>query len=223
MVGGERVTGWFVEDFTLAELRRLRAREPAPDERPGSAAYDGRFRVPTLDEVLALARAESRRRGRTIGVFPETKHPAYFDSVGLSLERPLAAALRRHGLDGADAPVVVQSLDPRSLRELDARVDTRLARLVGEEAGPALARPRRLARIASYADGVAVAKDVLLARADDGRPIVDAAHALDLDVHVWTLLAEDGAVAREVRALDEAGVDGIFTDHPDLVVEALSD
>ena len=90
-IDGRAVTGWFTEDFTLAELKTLRAKERLPQVRPGEHAYDGRFEIPTFDEVLDLAAAESPAHGRTIGVYPETKHPTYFDSLGLSLEEPLVA------------------------------------------------------------------------------------------------------------------------------------
>src|SRR5689334_13838056 len=105
-IDGRAVTGWFTEDFTLDELRTLRAKERLPQVRPGNTRYDGRFEVPTFDEVLRLAKDESRRTGRTIGVAPETKHPTYFDSIGLSLEEPLLRSLRAANLDKAKSPVV---------------------------------------------------------------------------------------------------------------------
>jgi len=99
------VTGWFTEDFTLAELKTLRARERLPGVRPGNTWYDGHLEAPTFDEVLCLVEEESRRRGSGIGVYPESKHPAFFGSIGHSLEEPLVATLRRHRLDRPDAPV----------------------------------------------------------------------------------------------------------------------
>ena len=104
-VGADSVTGWFVEDFTLAELRTLRARERLATR---SRAYDRRFGVPTFEEVLALVARKSRETGRVIGVYPETKSPSYFRGIGLPLEEPLVAALRRRGLDQPDAPVFIQ-------------------------------------------------------------------------------------------------------------------
>ena len=115
------VTGWFTEDFTLAELKTLRARERLPQLR--GTAFDGRFEIPTFEEVLALvasANASPERRGRPVGVYPETKHPSYFEGLGLPLEKPLLEALRRHGLDRADAPVFIQSFEVGNLRRLAA-------------------------------------------------------------------------------------------------------
>ena len=255
VIDGREVTGWFTEDLTLAELKTLRATERLPGVRPGSAEYDGRYEVPTLREVLNTVRAESRRWGREIGVYPETKHPTYFDSLGLSLEEPLVEALRRADLDDADDPAVIQSFETANLRELDTLVDTPIAQLLSasgspydlEEAGDPrtyrdLATPEGLAWVSSYADGVGVHKDLVMPRTggaiSEPSALVGDAHAEDLVVHVWTMRAENrflpanlregsdpdehGDLAGEVRAFDEAGVDGIFTDHPDLVVDALA-
>ncbi|HSA50436.1 MAG TPA: glycerophosphodiester phosphodiesterase family protein, partial [Yinghuangia sp.] len=125
-IDGATVTGWFTEDFTLGELKTLRAKERLPQVRPTNTAFDGRFEVPTLQEVVDLARTESRRLGRTIGIYPETKHPSYFDSIGLSLEEPLVAALEKRKLDDADDPVIIQSFEVSNLRELDTMVDVPL-------------------------------------------------------------------------------------------------
>ncbi|GAB6938545.1 hypothetical protein JCM11754A_20720 [Isoptericola variabilis] len=135
-IDGARVTGWFTEDFTLAELRTLRATERLPELRPANTAFDGLYQVPTLDEVLDLARHSETCDGRPVGVAPETKHPTYFDSVGLSLEAPLVAELRANGLDSRRAPVVVQSFETTNLRELDRRTDVRLALNVSASGAP---------------------------------------------------------------------------------------
>src|SRR4029450_7691395 len=105
---GVPVTGWFTEDFTLAELKTLRAVERLPAVRQESTMYDGRFQVPTLAEVLELRARLSRELGREIGVYPETKPPTPFQRLGLALEPPLVATLCRFGLNGANAPVFVQ-------------------------------------------------------------------------------------------------------------------
>src|SRR4051794_30101063 len=134
-IDGRLLSGWFTEDLTLAELKTLRARERLPQVRPANTWYDGHFEVPTLDEVLELAAWGSRRRGRPVGVYPETKHPTYFRGLGLPLEEPLAAALRRHGLDRADAPVLLQSFEAGSLRTLASLVAVPLVQLFPERRG----------------------------------------------------------------------------------------
>src|SRR5205814_1957172 len=114
-IDGQPVTGWFTEDFTLRELKTLRARERLPFR---SHEYDGRFLVPTLEEVVDLAARKSRETGRAIAVYPETKHPRYFRSVGLPLEPRLVAVLDAHGLRRKTDPAFIQSFDPESLQTL---------------------------------------------------------------------------------------------------------
>ncbi len=223
------MTGWFTEDCTLAELRTLRtlrAKERLPQVRPGNTRYDGRLQVPTFDEVLDLVREEGRRRHVRIGVYPETKHPTYFDSSGLSLEEPLAvAALRRHHLDRPNAPVFVQSFETANLRELDTLVRVPVVQLVDASGAPYdlvaagetttyrdLATPAGLREVATYAEGVGTNKDLVLPRDAAGAvgapsPVVEDAHAAGLLVHVWTILLD-------------AGVDGLFADYPDSAVDA---
>jgi glycerophosphoryl diester phosphodiesterase len=253
-IDGKQVTGWFTEDFTLAELKTLRAKERLPQVRPDNTRYDGRFEVPTFDEVLELAARESKRRGVTIGVYPETKHPTYFDSIGLSLEEPLVRALRAHHLDRPNAPVLVQSFETSNLRELAREVKVPLVQLVDASGAPYdlvakgdsrsyrdLVTPEGLRDVATYADAVGANKDLVLPRAADGSTgspsdLVDDAHDAGLLVHVWTLRRENqfmatnfrvgsdpnaaGDLAAETRAFLDAGVDGVFSDNPDLAVDA---
>src|SRR5690606_10801995 len=117
VIDGVTVTGWFTEDFTLAELRTLRAKERIPGTRPANTAFDGLYQVPTLDEVLDLARNSRTCDGQPVGVYPETKHPTYFDSVGLSLEEPLVEELRANGFDSRRAPVILQSFETGNLKQ----------------------------------------------------------------------------------------------------------
>ena len=117
-IDGTPFTGWFTEDFTLAELKELRARERIPMERPGNTAYNGQFEIPTLAEVIALAQELSASSGRTIHLYPETKHPTYFQSVGLPLEDRLVETLRAHDFTKSRATVYIQSFEVANLKAL---------------------------------------------------------------------------------------------------------
>jgi glycerophosphoryl diester phosphodiesterase len=130
-VDGGLENGWFASDFTLKEIKTLRAIQPLsapPDLRPKE--FDGKFKIPTLDEVLALAKSEGRKRGRPVGVYPETKHPTYHKLLGLPLERKLVDSLRRAGLNHRDAPVYIQSFEQSNLRQLDHMTPIKLVQLV---------------------------------------------------------------------------------------------
>ena len=135
-VDGVAVTGWFTEDFTLAELKTLRAKERLPQIRPGNAVYDGRYQVPTLQQVIDLAEAESRRRHRVIGIYPETKHPTYFQSIGLPLEEPLVRSLRRNGMAHRRSPAIIQSFETANLHKLNGMIDVKLVQLLDAAGRP---------------------------------------------------------------------------------------
>jgi len=246
-IDGEEVTGWFTEDFSLAELKTLRAIERLPALRPESAAFDGRFEIPTFDEVLALAARLGDARGRSVGLYPETKHPTFFRRIGLPLEAPLVGALHAAGLSGADDPAWVQSFEVGNLELLRGMTRLRLVQLAMPGAAPAdrpeasyeaMMTPDGLATVATYADAIGVARAMVLdPETLAPTPLVADAHAAGLDVHVWTVRAENvflppplrrgddpaghGDLAGEVRALAEAGVDGLFSDFPGLAVAAL--
>ena len=127
-IDGRKVAGWFSEDFTLAEIKTLRAKERLPFR---GHAHDGRYEVPTLEEVIALAQRNGSERGRPVGLYPETKHPGYFRAIGLPLEEPLLAALERHGLNRADAPVFIQSFEVGNLKALAGKTRVPLIQLIG--------------------------------------------------------------------------------------------
>jgi glycerophosphoryl diester phosphodiesterase len=225
-IDGRPVTGWFTEDFTLAELKTLRAKERLPDVRPDNTRYDGRFQVPTFEQVLDLVRAESKRLGRPIGVYPETKHPTYFDSMGLSLEEPLVRSLRRHHLDRPKAPVFVQSFETENLRDLAGRVRVPLVQLIDATGAPYdfvesgdprtyadLVTPEGLEWVASYASGVGTNKNVLIPRDPDGfltepTDVVDDAHAAGLIVHAWTFRDENQFLPADFRVGDDPNAKG---------------
>ena len=125
--GGAPEEGWFVSDFTLAELRTLRAKQPF-DDRP--QRFNGKFRIPTLEEVIALAKRYSKRYHRTIGIYPETKHPTYHKSIGLPLERKLVKILDKAGLNHRRSPVFIQSFETSNLKRLNKMTPVRLVQLI---------------------------------------------------------------------------------------------
>lgn len=251
IIDGEELTGWFTEDFTLAELRTLRARERLPELRGESARFDGFFQVPTFDEIIALVRAKQIETGRTIGIYPETKHPSHFENLGLSFDTPLLKALNDAGYSDANAPIFIQSFEIGNLQRLNALTDVRLIQLIRVAPNPAdyldmdyrmMTSASGLADIARYADGIGVQKTLVLPRGDDdastaATSLVADAHKAGLDVHVWTVRRENvflpkeyrcgeepqmaGDMAGEVRAFVEAGVDGLFTDNTRETVAAL--
>ena len=210
-IDGVPTTGWFTEDFTLAELKTLRAKERLPALRPANTVFDGLYEVPTLQEVIDLAKREH------VGIYPETKHPTYFDSIGLSLEEPLVATLKRNGWDGRKAPVFVQSFEVANLKELNRMTSVPLVQLlnnVGQPydftvAGDArtyadLATPTGLREIERYADGIGANKNLIVPRDAAnrlGRPtsLIRDAHKADLVVHAWTFRKENEFLAEDHR------------------------
>lgn len=216
-IDGVRVTGWFTEDLTLAELRTLRAKERLPKVRPGNTAYDGRYPVPTFDEVIALARSESRRLHRTISVAPETKHPTYFTSIGLDQTKPLLRSLRAVGWDRANAPVLVQSFETTNLERLSRLTRVPLVQLTSASGAPYdlvaagedttyadLVSPRGLREVRRYARWVAPEKNQVLPRDAAGaidRPssLVRDAHRAGLKVVVYTVRDENQFLPTNLR------------------------
>jgi glycerophosphoryl diester phosphodiesterase len=238
-IDGETLTGWFTEDFTLAELKTLRARERLPLLRKANTAYDGRFEIATLSEIIALAKRRSQETGRTIGIYPETKHPSYFASIGLPLEDRLLAELKQADWDRVDAPVFIQSFEVGNLKALAGKTKVRLIQLMGATGAPvdgamasyaAMTTPGALTAIAAYAYGIG--PNTALIRAGDGTPttLVADAHAAGLKVHPWTFRAENyflpaslrqgtdpsahGRIEEEIARHLALGVDGFFTDFP---------
>ena len=244
IIDGEAITGWFTEDFTLAELRRLRARERLPELRSQNTAYDGLYQVPTLAEIIQLVRAREAETGRTIGIYPEIKHPTFFEALGFDLAALLVEQLHSAGYQGAEAPVFIQSFDIAPLRRLDAITDIRLVQLISDEGGPAdntdlsyadMLTREGLAQIASYADAIGVAIPLLLDGEGASTGLVEAAHDAGLQVHAWTGRREnaflppalhrpggpsaEGCDNRLYAALSAAGIDGVFSDNPARAVQ----
>ncbi len=196
--------GWFVQDFDLAEVRELRARERWPRKRPASARYDGQLGVLTLEELLDLREAESLQAGRRLGVHIELKHPDVFAQLGMPLHEPLVDLLRSRRLTSPLAPASVMSFDADVLKRVRRSVDVELVQLVDGH-GPV--KRRSLQRVAAYA--TAVGLHLRLARE---RPI-EKAFGSGLDVLVWTLR---GQTAAEAARLFDLGVDGVLTDFPEV-------
>jgi glycerophosphoryl diester phosphodiesterase len=255
LVDGKRISGWFAEDFTLSEIRVLRARERIPSERPRNVEHDDRYPIPTLQEVIDLAKRRGRALGRTIGIYPETKHPSYHAAIGLPLEPALLAVLAANEWNDARAPVFIQSFETQNLRALRSTTSVRLIQLLDASGKPwdfvvsgdprtyaDLATPEGLREIARYADGVGPHKTLVIARTLTGdlgqdTGLVSAAHAAGLRVHPWTFRAENAFLPPRFRRGDErsargdaqaelaaylrTGIDGFFTDHPDIGVAAV--
>ena len=239
-IDGTMVSGWFAEDFTLAELRTLRAKERLPGVRPGNARFDGLYPVPTFAEIVKLVRAKQAETGRTIGLYPELKHPTFLlQEAGIDSVDLLVTALREADLDDAEDAVFVQSFEVAPLRRLDRLIDARLVLLATPGKGPAdepalryedMLSPSGLAEVASYAD--AIGADLRLLLNPDGTPtrLIEAAQAAGLEVHAWTVRKENvflpgplrssggeaarGNVEALIGLLEAAGVDGYFTDDP---------
>jgi glycerophosphoryl diester phosphodiesterase len=251
VIDGIPFEGFFTEDFTLAELKTLRAEERIPANRPANTAFNGLYEVPTLQEVIDLA-----KRGG-VGIYPETKHPTYHDSIGLSMEEPLVEVLHRNGYRSRSAPVFVQSFEVSNLKELNEMTKVPLVQLINDVGKPYdfvvsgdprtyadLATRAGLEEISRYADGVGPNKNLIVPRDAAGRlqqptRLVRNAHREDLEVHPWTFRRENpflpldfrqgdpasptyiqatGDFPAELRLFYSLGVDGVFTDNPDVAV-----
>jgi glycerophosphoryl diester phosphodiesterase len=251
MIDGVPFIGWFTEDFTLAELGTLRARERLPAIRPASAAFDGRYRIPTFQQVVDLA------KWGHVGIYPETKHPTYFRSIGLPLEEPLVRALDVNGYRGPNADAFVQSFEVGNLKRLRRMTDVPLIQLLDDHGRPYdlvvsgdpraytdLATPAGMAELAEYVQGIGPNKRLIVPWDANNRrglatALVGDAHRAGLLVHPWTFRRENAFLPEEFRRGDPAspaypravgdlpaelrqfwqlGVDGLFSDNPDLAV-----
>jgi glycerophosphoryl diester phosphodiesterase len=229
MIDGIPTTGWFTEDFTLAEIKMLRAKERIPANRPVNTYYNGQFEIPTFQEVIELAQSQSSMLGRVVGIYPETKHPTYFKSIGLPMEQRLVEQLERNGYKGKSSPVFIQSFEVANLKELRSLTKIRLVQLIDNPANsPAangtprnkpydfiaandprtyadLITPAGLKEIATYADVVAPYKEIIIPRTSTnnlGAPtsVVQDAHAAKLKVHTWTFRPENPFLPAALRS-----------------------
>ncbi|OON82418.1 glycerophosphodiester phosphodiesterase [Streptomyces tsukubensis] len=217
-VDGASLTGWFTEDFTLAELKTLRAKERIPGVRQHNTLYDGRWEVPTYEEVLRWAEEQGRKRGRPVWLHTETKHPTYFRALGLGLEERLVKLVRRYGRHRADSPLFLQSFEPSSIQRLNRLVDAPGVVLLGGltdrpwdfvQAGDPrttadLIKPEGLRWIASYAKGIGPSLDLIIPRDASGalgKPstLVRDAHAKGLLLHPYTMRNENTFLPADFR------------------------
>jgi glycerophosphoryl diester phosphodiesterase len=245
-VDGVTKRGWWTEDFTLAELKMLRCRERMPSVRPGSAAYSDQEPIVTWQELLALAQAHGVR------LVPEFKHVAYFKSIGLDPVPPFEAVAQAHGGQSAADIMSVECFEVGVLRELaqSRGLRWRLVQLLFSQGGPPDNREMKysdmisddgLRAIATYAAAISVEKGMLIPRDASSRSLApmdlaQRAHALGLDVFVWTFRPENFFLPAELRRGDDTnahgdalaeikqfaalGVDGVFCDFPALGVAA---
>jgi glycerophosphoryl diester phosphodiesterase len=250
IIDGETKSGWFTEDFTLAELKTLRAKERLPLLRGKSR--DGQFEIPTFEEILNLLAKVNIGRTQPIGVYPETKHPSYFIKIGLPHDAPLLAMLDRFGYNKPDSVVFIQSFEVDNLKTLRSKTKVPLIQLMDAEGSPAdhpemsyaqMATAAGLKAISAYANGVGPNKALVIPRnalGILGKPtaFVTNAHAAGLKVHPWTFRHENyflptqfksglnpisaGDLAGEVSAFLATGIDGLFTDNTPEVVAVLS-
>ncbi|MEO5734974.1 MAG: glycerophosphodiester phosphodiesterase family protein [Rubrivivax sp.] len=257
---GQKVGGWFVDDFTAAEVRQdVRAQERLRDLRTGNNAYNDQYTIPTLQEVIALAQQRSTELGRPIGIYPETKHPTYFkahaEANGLvRMEDKLVQTLHAAYGNAASAPVYIQSFEVSNIQYVAGLTHIRIVQLLNGSGRPfdftLNGDPRTYADLASaagldfvrgYAQGVG-ANTNLMIRLVNGRlgastTLVADAHERGLEVHGWTFRAENiflpnefdigtdpaayGNLAGQIQAFTALGMDGFFTDQPDLGVAAI--
>lgn len=239
IIDGEIKTGWFTEDLTIAEIKTLTAKERIPQLRPQNIVYDGIFPIPTFAEIIDLAQHKSAEIGRKIGIYPETKHPSYFQDIGLPLEPILLFNLQKINL-----PIFIQSFEVNNLKELSKTTDLPLVQLINDTGQPYdftinhdprtytdLLDPTVLGEIAEYAQVIGVNKNLLIPRDNYGKllsptSLIRDAHTANLQVHAWTFRNEDfflpldcqGNPEKEYQLFFSLGVDGVFSDYPNIAL-----
>lgn len=225
-IDGVPFTGWFTEDFTLAEIKTLRVRERLPQLRPHNIALGRIEQILTFDEVLTIAEEASIGRAEPIGVYVETKHPTYFAGIGLDLNDLLIADLERRRLNHDGAKIIVQSMETANLQALRDRTPLPLIQLIDRQGAPydfiaardprtyrSLRKPDELRKIAAYADGIGPNKSRVIRRDLRSRlagqtKLVARAHDLGLLVHIWTMRNENNFLPAELRTSKDKAAHG---------------
>lgn len=253
-IDGATMSGWFSEDFTLAELKTLRVKERIPNIRPGNSRMDGTFQIPTFQEIIDLVKSMQISQRRLIGIYPEIKHSTHFKSLGLSMELPVVQTFHSNGYRGSRAPVYIQSFEVNNLKELRNMTSLRLLQLFDSKNSQPfdqvlhstgltygqMATPEGLREVSLYANAVGPDKSYIIPRDANNRlgtptSFVKDAHAVGLKVHPYTFRAENsflpadfrsadpsdaafGDFAGELKAFFDTGIDGLFSDQPDIPV-----
>lgn len=223
-IDGQSITGWFTEDFTLGELKTLRARERIPSIRPNNTTYNDQFDIPTLDEIIALARDQSAKLGRNIGIYPETKHPTYFKSIGLPLEDKLIDGLRADAFTASRTTVYIQSFEVANLKAIRNKIGSsqpnwKLVQLMGTSSQQpydfVVAKDSRtfhdmmtsqgMRDIAAYANGVGPDKNSIMGLDANGQltdptDLIRNAHNAGLVVHPYTFRPENTFLPPSLRS-----------------------
>ncbi|MET9970954.1 glycerophosphodiester phosphodiesterase [Streptomyces sp. NPDC006356] len=227
LLDGVSTTGWFTEDFTLAELKTLRATERIPANRPHNTLYNGRWEIPTFEEVLRWQDEQTRKRGKQVWIYPELKHPTYFRKQGLALEERVAKVLHKHGKDRRNSPVILQSFEPTSIQRLNKLVDNPLVVLLSgatsrpwdfvETGDPRtvadLIKPAGLREIAAYAQGIGPTLDLVIPKDANGNlttptTLVNDAHKVGLILHPYTMRNENPFLPTNFRKGTDADAYG---------------
>lgn len=219
IIDGEKITGWFTEDLTLKEIKTLKAKERLESR---DQSYNGQFQIPTFKEILTLAEKRGLESGRTIGVYPETKHPSYFKSIGLALEEAVAKELKTFGWTESSSPVIIQSFELSSLEKLKTLVNCRLVYLLEDNSTTTTSED--LKKISKIAFGIGPSKKLILSSPS----LIEKAHEVGLKVHPYTFRSDQPFLAtdynqdpkKEYFRFFELGVDGLFSDFADQAIQA---
>ncbi|NBH01681.1 glycerophosphodiester phosphodiesterase [Amycolatopsis sp. SID8362] len=231
VLDGVSTTGWFTQDFTLAELKTLRAVERIPANRPHNTLYNGRYQIASYQEVLDLTKRLGRELHRTLGTYPEVKHSTFFSSIGNPTEPKLVALLKHNGLDRPDAPAIIQSFEVSNLIELHKQVRTPLLQLTSAKGAPAdfvakgdkrtyadLVTPQGLRDVAKYAKYLGPEKGQIIPLDAAGNlttptALVADAHKAGLKVQPYTFRNENPFLPANLRSSAEPDAYGdVFTE-----------
>lgn len=225
-IDGAEFTGWFTEDFTVAELKKLRTRERIADLRPHNIPLAGQQQILTFDEVLDIAEEANRDRETPVGVYVETKHPSYFAGIGLDLNDQLIECLERRGVNHTEAPVIIQSMESANLRRIREHTPLVIIQLMVANKAPHdfvlakdgrtyddLATAKGLAFVAEYADGIGPNKDMVIGRDRRSRltgdtGLVRRAHDAGLLVHIWTMRNENTFLPADFKVGKDKAAEG---------------